>query len=107
MSSEWFALSEQEFLNRYTYVPHENKLYRSMMQPTEDMIYAENAELRKQQQKGLGFGRYVGQIPNIVLEEWRRKHPELRCWDKEIRTKKLMQLMRENPRVLVVEKSKL
>lgn len=107
MSSDWFALNEREFRSQYVYVAHENKLYRRMTQPSENMIYEENARLQGEQQRKLSFGRYVGQVPNVLLEAWRRRYPEMRCWDKEIRERKLMELLRQNPQCLTVPKSKL
>lgn len=107
MSSDWFKIEEDEFSNRYVYQPHENRLYREMTQPDEALIYKRNAEFKKIQQRKLDWGRYVASIPNVVLEKWSREYPEMRSKDPDVYGRKLAQLMKEHPEVLVVDKNKL
>jgi hypothetical protein len=54
--------------------------------------------------RDLSFGRQVASIPLLVYYQWLRDYPELRSEDKEVRDKKLMQLIKSHPEVWVQEK---
>lgn len=95
------------FQTKSVYQPHENKLYVEKTQLNEGLILRANAEKQKMEQRRMEWGRQVASIPHILYDKWCREHPEMRSPDKEIRSRKLLQLIRENPQVQVVEAKKI
>lgn len=95
------------FRTKSVFQPHENKLYVEKTQLNEGLILAANAEKQKMEQRKMEWGRQVASIPHILYEKWCRENPEMRSKDKQIRSRKLLQLIRENPQVQVVETSKI
>lgn len=90
------------FKTKSIFQPHENKLYVEKSQLNEDLILAANAEKRKMEQRPMDWGRQVASIPHIMYDKWCRENPEMRSKDKEIRSKKLLQLINEHPEVRVI-----
>jgi len=95
------------FKTRSIFQPHENKLYVEKTQLNENLILRSNAEKQKMEQRKMEWGRQVASIPHILYDKWCREHPEMRSSDKQIRSAKLLQLIRENPQVQVVEARKI
>ena len=94
------------FQTKSVYQPHENLLYVEKSQINEKTILAANAEKQKMEQRKMDWGRQVASIPHILYDKWCRENPELRSKDKEVRGKKLLELIRANPQVMVVEAKK-
>lgn len=90
------------FKTKSVYQAHENKLYVEKTQLNEDMILRANAEKQKMEQRKMDWGRQVASIPHILYDKWCRENPEMRSQDKEIRSKKLLELINANPQVRVV-----
>lgn len=95
------------FQTKSVFQPHENRLYVEKTQLNEKLILAENAARQKMEQRKMEWGRQVASIPHILYDKWCRENPELRSKDKEIRSKKLLELIRANPQVQVVEARKI
>jgi hypothetical protein len=94
------------FRTRVKFQPHEGKLYAEKTQLNESAILADNAIKRAMDQRPLEWGRQIASIPQIMYDKWLREHPELRSNDKQIRSMKLLALIRENPEVMVVDRVK-
>ena len=94
------------FRTKAVFQQHEGILYAEKTQLNEGLILSANAEKRKQEQTKLDWGRQIASIPAIMYEKWQRENPELRSKDKDIRSAKLLALIRANPQVMVVEPSK-
>lgn len=89
------------------YQPSEDRLYHETTQPTEDLILAENAELRKDNAlRDLSFGRQVASIPFIMWEKAVRDGYDLNCKDSKIAEKELFRYLQsdEGKKCLVRDK---
>jgi len=85
---------------------HEGKVYSAKTQVNENAILAENAEKRKMEHRPGEWAWQIASIPQIMFDKWLRENPELRSPNKEDRQAKLMQLIRANPEVMVVDSLK-
>jgi hypothetical protein len=84
--------------------PHEGRTYVERTQINEAQILAENAELRKREQRKLEWGRYVAQIPVIAMPQLFRDYPDLRSNDRNARDRALQQVLKAHPEWMVVHK---
>jgi hypothetical protein len=94
------------FRTKVKFQPHEGKLYAEKTQLNESAILAGNAIKRAMDQTPLEWGRQIASIPQIMYDKWCREHPELLSKDKQIRSMKLLALIREHPEVMVVDRAK-
>ena len=91
--------------SKYVYQPHTETLTHAMTQPSEDIILARNAELRKNpgsvqdlgsQKAGAGgtWGRYLAEIPELML--YKAVHQDgfdIHSKDKEFGQRELMRFL--------------
>ena len=65
------------FKQNLIYQPHSNELFSELVQPTEELIYSRNAELRKNKgvlndmcakSEGGSWGRQIASIPFVAYE---------------------------------------
>ena len=93
-------------LNEFTV--QDGKLYREQRQINAPQIFAENARLRNETQRKMDWGRFVGEIPQLVWDRWEKEHPELRLRGNDpAKLRKVRELLLLHPECLVVPKSKL
>ncbi len=81
-----FQTGDEVFKADWYYQPHEDRLYRNLTQPTEDLILNRNKELRKNpdavdRDKMEGF-RWAASVPMAVWENAKKEGYELDCPDK-------------------------
>jgi len=103
------ASTQTEFLvgpikTRVVEQPHEGRIYVERTQINEQAILEHNAELRKQEQRKLDWGRYVAKIPVIAMAQLYRDYPDLRSNDRNARDRALQQVLKAHPEWMVVEK---
>jgi hypothetical protein len=94
------------FNTRVVEQPHENRVYIERTQVNEDAILAENAELKKHDQRKMDWGRWVAQIPLIAMPKLYEEYPDLRSSDKVARGNALHKALAAHPEWLVVPKVK-
>ncbi len=72
----------------FKHCAHENIVTRELTQPDRDLILTRNANLRNNPGaiNDLSFGRQMLSVPLEDMEMLRRKHPELRTTDSQIRS---------------------
>lgn len=85
---------------------HEGVVYSAKTQVNEELILAQNAEKRKMEHRPGEWVWQIASIPEIMFYKWIRENPELRSPNKQDRQAKLMQLIRANPEVMVVDSLK-
>jgi len=75
---------DEVFKSELIHQPHEDKVYRKLTQPTEDLILNRNAELRKNPGalRDLSFGRQLASIPFNLWEKAIRDGYDLNSPDK-------------------------
>ena len=99
---------DEVFKSTLKYQPHEDKLYRLLTQPSEDLILRRAAELRKNPDamRDLSFGRLAATIPFNVFEKALRDGFQLNSPDKDIRQKDMFRFLNtpEGKACLVTEK---
>jgi len=80
--------------SEFVYQPHEDKVYHKTTQPTEDLIYEQNAIIRREQPLGdLSFGRQIASIPFIAWEKAIRDGFALDSKDAAIAEKELFRFL--------------
>jgi hypothetical protein len=100
------TINDGLFTTKSVFQPHEERLYAEKTQNNEQAILRENAELRKMEIRPGEWAWPIAKIPSITYDKWLREHPELKSPNKEDRQRKLLQLIQENPQVMVVERLK-
>jgi len=105
---------DEVFRSDLHYQDHSGELTHNLSQPTEKLILARNAELRKNpgviqdigKQSGGVFGRQVASIPFITFEQAIRDGYELNCPDAEIQAKEMNRFLQsENGKQCLVQGS--
>ncbi len=89
-------LGDEVFKSELHYQPHEDKIYRHLTQPTENLILKRNAELRKNPDalRDLSFGRLAATIPLNIFEHAIREGYQLNCPDAQIRQRDMMRFLK-------------
>lgn len=99
---------DEVFKSRLVHQPHEDKIYRELTQPTEDLILNRNKELRKNPGalRDFSFGRLAASIPFNVYEKAIRDGYQLNCSDKQTRQRDMHRFLQspEGRACLVTEK---
>jgi hypothetical protein len=82
-------------------------MHHEKTQPTEDLILARNAEMRKDNVLGdLSFGRQVASIPLIMWEEAIRDGYDLACKDGEVAGREIARFLRSEKGKLCLVRDK-
>jgi hypothetical protein len=93
------------FKSSLVYQSHEDILYHELTQPSEDIILARNAELRKnpgcirdlgENQDGGSWGRQVANIPMIILNKAVRDGYDLLSKDATVAEKELYRFLQSD-----------
>lgn len=94
-------------LSEFHYQPHTNEVFHHQTQPSENLIYEHNQNLRKDNVLGdLSFGRQIASIPFIAWEKAIRDGYALNAKDAQIAEKELFRFLRseEGRKCLVRDK---
>jgi hypothetical protein len=84
--------------------PHEGLTYVERTQVNADQIRRENLELQKLEQRKMDWGRMVGRIEELWLDQ---NYPGWRRWTGTEKSKNLHKILLEHPEFRVVPKVKL
>lgn len=93
---------DEVFKSKLIYQSHEDVLYHEVSQPSEDLILAQNAELRKnpgvvkdlgEGQEGGTWGRMVATIPMIMIDKAIRDGYDLYNSDQDIASRELFRFL--------------
>jgi hypothetical protein len=94
--------------SRIVYQPHEDRIYHETTQPNEDLILAQNAELRKDNALGdLSFGRQVASIPFIVYYKAIREGYKLNDRDSKVASSEMFRFLKSEEGKLCMVRSNL